>query len=448
MKNLIFLCEKCGADFPKWHGRCPNCKEWDTLSEFKKPKNKKINSILLNNSVPKQINNFSKIGKNQRIKTNINELDRVLGGGFVNGSLILVGGDPGIGKSTLVLQSAYSSEILSLYISAEENEDQLSNRAKRLGVQSKEIFILNENNLEVILNHIENINPKLVIFDSIQTIYTNDSDSIPGSINQVRDCSQKILELCKKNKIIGIVIGHVTKEGVIAGPRILEHMVDTVLYIEGEKRNDFRILRSIKNRFGATNEIGVFEMYSNGLNEVKNPSNIFISERQLSEPGSSIFPSIEGSRPILIEIQALVTNSSFGTPQRNVTGFKLRRLSMLLAVLEKKLGFSLGGSDIFINVVGGLKIDEPAADLAVISSIISIKKNLPIKKDLILLGEVGLAGELRSVNNLEERLKESANLGFTQAIVPKRNSIKNFNKINLIRCDSVKDAFEKIFTKN
>ena len=445
MKNLIFLCEKCGADFPKWHGRCPNCKEWDTLSEFKKPKNKKTKLNYLNGELPKPINDFSSDLKNQRIKTNIGEFDRVLGGGFINGSLILVGGDPGIGKSTLVLQSVNSSKILSLYISAEENEDQLANRAKRLGVKSNEIFILNENNLEIILNHIDKISPKLVVFDSIQTIYTNDSDSIPGSINQVRDCSQKILELCKKNKIIGIIVGHVTKEGVIAGPRILEHMVDTVLYIEGEKRNDFRILRSIKNRFGSTNEIGVFEMNSNGLNEVKNPSNIFISERQFNEPGSSVFPSIEGSRPILVEIQALVTNCSFGNPQRNVTGFKLRRLSMLLAVLEKKLGFSLGASDIFINIVGGLKIEEPAADLAVVSSIISIKKNLPIKKDLILLGEVGLAGELRSINNLEERLKESANLGFAKAIVPKRNSIKNFNKINLIRCDSVKDAFEKIF---
>ena len=445
MKNLIFLCEKCGADFPKWHGRCPNCKEWDTLSEFKKPKNKKTKLNYLNGELPKPINDFSSDLKNQRIKTNIGEFDRVLGGGFINGSLILVGGDPGIGKSTLVLQSVNSSKILSLYISAEENEDQLANRAKRLGVKSNEIFILNENNLEIILNHIDKISPKLVVFDSIQTIYTNDSDSIPGSINQVRDCSQKILELCKKNKIIGIIVGHVTKEGVIAGPRILEHMVDTVLYIEGEKRNDFRILRSIKNRFGSTNEIGVFEMNSNGLNEVTNPSNIFISERQFNEPGSSVFPSIEGSRPILVEIQALVTNCSFGNPQRNVTGFKLRRLSMLLAVLEKKLGFSLGASDIFINIVGGLKIEEPAADLAVVSSIISIKKNLPIKKDLILLGEVGLAGELRSINNLEERLKESANLGFAEAIVPKRNSIKNFNKINLIRCDSVKDAFEKIF---
>jgi len=445
LKNLIFLCEKCGADFPKWHGRCPNCKEWDTLSEFKKPKNKKTKLNYLNGELPKPINDFSSDLKNQRIKTNIGEFDRVLGGGFINGSLILVGGDPGIGKSTLVLQSVNSSKILSLYISAEENEDQLANRAKRLGVKSNEIFILNENNLEIILNHIDKISPKLVVFDSIQTIYTNDSDSIPGSINQVRDCSQKILELCKKNKIIGIIVGHVTKEGVIAGPRILEHMVDTVLYIEGEKRNDFRILRSIKNRFGSTNEIGVFEMNSNGLNEVKNPSNIFISERQFNEPGSSVFPSIEGSRPILVEIQALVTNCSFGNPQRNVTGFKLRRLSMLLAVLEKKLGFSLGASDIFINIVGGLKIEEPAADLAVVSSIISIKKNLPIKKDLILLGEVGLAGELRSINNLEERLKESANLGFAKAIVPKRNSIKNFNKINLIRCDSVKDAFEKIF---
>lgn len=439
------MCEKCGADFPKWHGRCPNCKEWDTLSEFKKPKNKKTKLNYLNGELPKPINDFSSDLKNQRIKTNIGEFDRVLGGGFINGSLILVGGDPGIGKSTLVLQSVNSSKILSLYISAEENEDQLANRAKRLGVKSNEIFILNENNLEIILNHIDKISPKLVVFDSIQTIYTNDSDSIPGSINQVRDCSQKILELCKKNKIIGIIVGHVTKEGVIAGPRILEHMVDTVLYIEGEKRNDFRILRSIKNRFGSTNEIGVFEMNSNGLNEVKNPSNIFISERQFNEPGSSVFPSIEGSRPILVEIQALVTNCSFGNPQRNVTGFKLRRLSMLLAVLEKKLGFSLGASDIFINIVGGLKIEEPAADLAVVSSIISIKKNLPIKKDLILLGEVGLAGELRSINNLEERLKESANLGFAKAIVPKRNSIKNFNKINLIRCDSVKDAFEKIF---
>ena len=439
------MCEKCGADFPKWHGRCPNCKEWDTLSEFKKPKNKKTKLNYLNGELPKPINDFSSDLKNQRIKTNIGEFDRVLGGGFINGSLILVGGDPGIGKSTLVLQSVNSSKILSLYISAEENEDQLANRAKRLGVKSKEIFILNENNLEIILNHIDKISPKLVVFDSIQTIYTNDSDSIPGSINQVRDCSQKILELCKKNKIIGIIVGHVTKEGVIAGPRILEHMVDTVLYIEGEKRNDFRILRSIKNRFGSTNEIGVFEMNSNGLNEVKNPSNIFISERQFNEPGSSVFPSIEGSRPILVEIQALVTNCSFGNPQRNVTGFKLRRLSMLLAVLEKKLGFSLGASDIFINIVGGLKIEEPAADLAVVSSIISIKKNLPIKKDLILLGEVGLAGELRSINNLEERLKESANLGFAKAIVPKRNSIKNFSKINLIRCDSVKDAFEKIF---
>ena len=446
-KKPIFLCVKCGLDFPKWHGRCPNCKEWDSLSEFKKSK-KKLNSNYntFNNKEPISISEFSPSISNKRIKSNIIEFDRVLGGGFIKGSLILVGGNPGIGKSTIVLQAINLSHIPSLYISAEENEDQIANRAERMGIRSKNLFILNENNLDITLNQIEKIKPQIVVFDSIQTIYTDDSDSIPGSINQVRDCSQKILELCKKTNLIGIIVGHVTKEGIIAGPRILEHMVDTVLYLEGDNRHDYRILRSIKNRFGSTNEIGVFEMNNNGMNEVINPSKMFISEREHNEPGSSIFPSIEGTRTILIEIQALVTNSSFGIPQRNVTGFRMQRLSMLLAVLEKKIGFSLGSSDIFVNIVGGLKIDEPAADLAVIASIASIKKNLPIKKDIVLMGEVGLAGELRSINQLENRLKEAVKLGFKNAIIPKRNhSIEKINKIKLLKCDSVNDVLKQIF---
>ena len=336
----------------------------------------------------------------------------------------------------------------SLYISAEESEDQIAMRAKRLQISSNEMQLSGENQVEDILEQIILLKPEVVIIDSIQTVYSDSIDSLPGSVSQIRDSGQQLLQICKERGVTIVLIGHVTKEGIIAGPRMLEHMVDTVLYLEGDDRYDHRILRSVKNRFGATNEVGIFQMQSLGLIEVTNPSELFLEERSVNVAGSSIFPSLEGTRPILVEVQALVSNASFGTPQRNVNGFDLRRLSMLLAVLEKRLKLPMGTRDTFVNLVGGLRIDDPAADLAVIGAIASSALDKPIPQDMILIGEVGLAGEVRSVSQLEKRLIESQTLGFKSAIVPKHGFKKvsqTPNKMKYYQVDSVKQVFGIIF---
>ncbi|NHZ86243.1 MAG: DNA repair protein RadA, partial [Planctomycetia bacterium] len=369
-------------------------------------------------------------------------------GGMLPGSLILLGGNPGIGKSTLALQMLGKVKNPSLYISAEESEDQIAMRAKRLGISSNEMQLSGENHIEDILEQIILLKPEVVIIDSIQTVYSDSVDSLPGSVSQIRESGQQLLQICKERGVTIILIGHVTKEGIIAGPRMLEHMVDTVLYLEGDDRYDHRILRSVKNRFGATNEVGIFQMQSEGLIEVENPSELFLAERSINVAGSAIFPSLEGTRPILVEVQALVSNASFGTPQRNVNGFDLRRLSMLLAVLEKRLKLPMGTRDTFINLIGGLRIDDPAADLAVIGAIASSALDKPIPQDMILIGEVGLAGEVRSVSQLEKRLIESQTLGFKSAVVPKfgfKKASQTPENMKYYQVDSVKKVFDIIF---
>lgn len=445
--SAVFLCSNCGTDYPKWYGQCPSCKEWGTLSEYKVKKSRSSGTKL---SIPEPSNlkDVIKSPQNKRTRSNIKEVDRVLGGGLLPGSLILLGGNPGIGKSTLALQIVGKIKKQSLYISAEESDSQIAMRAKRLKISSEDLTLSGENQIEGIIQQIEQHSPNIIIIDSIQTVYSDSIDSLAGSVGQIRESGQQLLQICKEKGVTIILIGHVTKEGIIAGPRMLEHMVDTVLYLEGDDRYNHRILRSVKNRFGATNEVGIFHMQSNGLVEIENPSELFLKERSINVAGSAIFPSLEGTRPILVEVQALVSNASFGTPQRNVNGFDLRRLSMLIAVLEKRMRIPMGTRDTFVNLVGGLKIDDPAADLAVIGAVASSASDKPISNNFVLIGEVGLAGEVRSVNQLEKRLIESESLGFSNAIIPKyginTSEIKS-SKLKLHKIDSVQQAFDILF---
>ncbi len=443
----VYLCSNCGTDYPKWLGQCPNCNEWGTLSEYNVPKSKRGTK----NRIPSESTPLKDIlnkGQTKRIPTHIAEVDRVLGGGILPGSLILLGGNPGIGKSTLALQMLGKIDKPSLYISAEESEDQIAMRAKRLQISSNDMQLSGENHIDNILELIILLKPEVVIIDSIQTVYSDSIDSLPGSVSQIRESGQQLLQICKERGVTIVLIGHVTKEGIIAGPRMLEHMVDTVLYLEGDDRYDHRILRSVKNRFGATNEVGIFQMQSLGLIEIENPSELFLAERSVNVAGSAIFPSLEGTRPILVEVQALVSNASFGTPQRNVNGFDLRRLSMLLAVLEKRLKLPMGTRDTFVNLVGGLRIDDPAADLAVIGAVASSALDKPIPQNMILIGEVGLAGEVRSVSQLDKRLIESQTLGFKSAIVPKfgfKKTNQAPQNMKYHQVDSVRKVFDIIF---
>ena len=445
-KNKInFLCSACGDDFPKWNGQCPSCKEWGTLSEFKVLSKKK--NFIKEFRDYKPLNDILETKPGDRLTTGIIEADRVLGGGLLPGSLLLLGGSPGVGKSTLALHICSGINNPVLYVSAEESEEQVAIRAKRINVESNNLHLSSENDLNGILTHIDKIAPSLVIIDSIQTILNSDLDSLPGSPSQIRDCGQKFLEISKQNNVIIIIVGHVTKEGTIAGPKMLEHMVDTVLYLEGDDRYEHRILRSAKNRFGATNEVGIFHMNEDGLNEVSNPSEMFLSERSKNIPGTCIYPSLEGTRPILIEVQALVSTSNFGTPQRNVNGFDFRRLAMLLAVLEKRMELIMGVKDVFINLVGGLKVDDPAADLSILCAIASSFMDKPINENIVFIGEIGLAGEIRSISRLGHRLAEVEALGFSGAIVPAASMNDKVKKSNLkiYPVTSVKQTFDILF---
>ena len=445
-KNKVnFLCSACGDDFPKWNGQCPSCKEWGTLSEFKVLGKKKNTKTEYRDYRP--LNDILEAEPGKRLTTGIIEADRVLGGGLLPGSLLLLGGNPGVGKSTLALHICSDINKPVLYVSAEESEEQIAIRAKRINVESKNLHLSSENDLNGILTHIDRISPALVIIDSIQTILNSDLDSLPGSPSQIRDCGQKFLEVSKQKNVIIIIIGHVTKEGTIAGPKMLEHMVDTVLYLEGDDRYEHRILRSAKNRFGATNEVGIFHMNEGGLNEVTNPSEMFLSERSKNIPGTCIYPSLEGTRPILIEVQALVSTANFGTPQRNVNGFDFRRLAMLLAVLEKRMELVMGMKDVFINLVGGLKVDDPAADLSILCAIASSFMDKPIDENIVFMGEIGLAGEVRSISRLGHRLSEVIALGFSGAVVPEasmNNKIKK-SKLKIYPVTSVRQAFDILF---
>ena len=440
----VYLCSACGDDFPKWNGQCPSCNEWGTLSEFATSKNKVKRDIKDSYALSDILDSTP----SERMSTSLDEVNRVLGGGMLPGSLILLGGSPGVGKSTLSLHICSGLNQKSLYFSAEESEEQVAIRARRLRVKTENLFLSGESDLNGIITHMDRIAPKFVIIDSIQTIFNSDLDSLPGSPSQIKDCGQKFLEVAKNKNITILIVGHVTKEGTIAGPKMLEHLVDTVLYLEGDDRYDHRILRSNKNRFGATHEVGIFQMDESGLKQIDKPSEIFLEERSIDVSGTCIYPSLEGTRPILIEIQALVTNANYNTPQRNVTGFNYKRLGMLTAVLEKRIGLSMGTKDIFVNLVGGLKIDDPAADLSIISAIASSTMDKCIEKNIILCGEVGLTGEVRSISNLERRLAEASSLGFKKAIVPsfsvKAKKLKNKN-IDIHPVKNVKQVFRILF---
>lgn len=443
--KTAYLCSACGDDFPKWNGQCPSCKEWGTLSEFKISAKKNGRDHK-----PRETKSFKEVltaDSSERIPTGLIEADRVLGGGLLSGSLILLGGSPGVGKSTLALHICSGINRKALYISAEESEEQVALRARRLDIKPDQLFMSGENELDGIISHIDRIQPDLVIVDSIQTVMNPGLDSLPGSPSQIRDCGQRLLEVSKQKNVTILIVGHVTKDGIIAGPKMLEHMVDTVLYMEGDDRYDHRILRAAKNRFGATHEIGIFKMAENGLIEVANPSELFLAERSVEISGTSIYPSLEGTRPILVEVQALVSNANYGTPQRNVNGFDAKRLGMLIAVLEKRMGLAMGTKDVFVNLVGGLRVDDPAADLAILCSIASSTMDKPIAENIVLLGEVGLAGEVRSINRLEHRLKEAATLGFKKAVVPiaSLNDKAKKVKIELHPVKFVKDAFRVLF---
>ncbi|OGP77142.1 MAG: DNA repair protein RadA [Deltaproteobacteria bacterium RBG_16_49_23] len=447
-----FVCQSCGYQAPKWLGRCPGCQNWNTFVEERIVDEKVSERDLLGFeavTVPTAITEI--VGEEKgRFQTGIGEFDRVLGGGIVFGSVILVGGDPGIGKSTLLLQMMCclaSTRKKVLYVSGEESLQQTKMRADRLGVSSDHLFVVSETSLEKILQDIQTLRPSTVVIDSIQTIYSSDLPSTPGSISQVREAASKLLYLAKHLSIPIFLVGHVTKEGFIAGPKVLEHMVDTVLYIEGEANHAFRILRAVKNRFGSTNEIGVFEMKDSGLVEVLSPSEFFLSERTQTASGSAVMPSIEGSRPILIELQALVVPTNLGVPRRMAQGVDGQRVSLLVAVMEKRLGVHLFNHDIFLNIAGGIKVEEPGADLGMIAAISSSFRDKVIDPEMVVFGEVGLGGEVRGVSQPEVRVKEAARLGFKRVLLPKPNQekIKGVKGIELIGVRTVGEAIEKLF---
>ncbi len=430
MKNkTVFVCNECGYESVKWLGRCSACGAWNSMFE-EKVKSQKTSSApfsMSNDKIATAVQ-FNKLELNSeaRFSCGIGELDGVLGGGIVEGSLILVGGDPGIGKSTLLLQMCNSlpKDIKILYVSGEESGNQIKMRGQRLKTQNENLYLLSDTNMENIIAQIEKVQPKILIIDSVQTMYSPDISSVPGSVSQVREAAVSFMRIAKEMNVSVFLVGHVTKDGAIAGPKILEHIVDCVLYFEGEQHHCHRILRCVKNRFGSTNEIGVFEMHDSGLAEVKNPSMLFLEGRPENEPGSCVVCTIEGSRPMLAEFQALVADSSFNNPKRMATGTDHNRVSLLMAVLEKRVGLNLAGKDAYVNVIGGIRIDEPAADLAIVLSIASAFRDKPIGKDYVAMGEVGLTGELRGVNQMEKRLAEAEKLGFTHAIIPKANEVK------------------------
>ena len=421
-EKSVFFCQECGYESAKWLGKCPGCGQWNTFVEELVTKQSGDAARLMPSSEPMTLQEIY-YDDVLRIDTGIHELNRVLGGGMVPGALMLLAGDPGIGKSTLTMQltgSIHMQEKI-LYVSGEESRQQLKMRAQRLGIGTEQLYILTENNLSVIEKHIDKIKPGLLILDSIQTVYLPEITSAPGSVSQLRECTGKLLQWAKGLGLSVIVVGHVTKDGAVAGPRVLEHMVDTVLFFEGEQHNHFRILRALKNRFGSTNEIGVFEMQEQGLREVHNPSEVFLSERPQDTVGSVVVPCMEGTRPVLVELQALVASSPYGQPRRMTNGADYNRTAMLLAVLEKKMRLPIGNHDIFLNVVGGLKVDEPAIDLGIIAALVSSMQNRPILKDAVVLGEVGLTGEVRTINFLDKRLIEAEKMGFRVAVVPAGN---------------------------
>ncbi|HWP60190.1 MAG TPA: DNA repair protein RadA [Candidatus Acidoferrales bacterium] len=448
--KIVYVCQSCGYRSPRWLGRCPECEQWNSLVEERTSAERHGRAELGGDRHhPKRLADISS-EEQGRVLCGIGEFDRVLGGGLVPGSVTLIGGDPGIGKSTLLLQAfaAFGQKGLTcLYVSGEESERQVKMRAERLGIAADNLLILSETALEAILEHIKKTKPHLLVVDSVQTIYSTSLPSAPGSVGQVRECSGMIITTAKRANLSAFLIGHVTKDGAIAGPRTLEHMVDTVLYFEGDRGHNFRILRAVKNRFGSTNEIGVFEMKDSGLREVCNPSELFLSERPAASPGSAVVCSMEGTRPILVELQALVSRSFLAVPRRTTIGVDHNRVALLVAVLEKKNGIKLFDKDIFVNVAGGVQIEEPAVDLGIIAAVASSYEEKPLDPKTVFFGEVGLAGEIRGVAQAEARVKEAGKLGFTRCVLPQSN-LRQLDRAGLpgvCGVSSVRELWQALF---
>ncbi len=448
--KTAFFCQKCGASYSKWQGQCYTCKEWNTIVEeviqkedkvaWKESENK--NSKTAKPLLIKEIDTTQEI----RLNTTDGELNRVLGGGLVPGSLTLLGGEPGIGKSTLLLQISLKLPFKTLYVSGEESQKQIKMRAERILPNSENCYILTETKTQNIFRQIAEMQPEIVIIDSIQTLHTDYIESSAGSISQIRECTAELIKFAKETNTPVILIGHITKDGTIAGPKILEHMVDTVLQFEGDRNHVYRILRSLKNRFGSTAELGIYEMLGSGLREVENPSEILISHKDEELSGTAIACTLEGMRPLMIEIQALVSSAVYGTPQRSTTGYNAKRLNMILAVLEKRAGFRLGTKDVFLNVTGGISVDDTAIDLAVVASILSSNEDIAIEEGFCFAGEVGLSGEIRPVNRIDQRIQEAEKLGFTTILVSKHNKISLKNtKIKVVLVSKIEDVVSELF---
>jgi len=446
-----WFCQNCGMESAKWVGKCPSCGEWNTFVEEIVVKSKNVNVVGSNGDSKNKPLKISEISSSEekRYNTQNMELNRVLGGGLVPGSLILIGGEPGIGKSTLALQIAlHLKSYITLYVSGEESAQQIKLRGNRINADNENCLIVSETSMENIFSHIKNTNPNIVVIDSIQTLATERIEAGPGSVSQIRECTSQLLQYAKQSAVPVLLIGHITKDGSLAGPKILEHMVDTVLQFEGDQNHMYRILRATKNRFGSTSEMGIYEMQHTGLREVSNPSELLLSQEDESLSGTAISASIEGMRPFLIEIQALVSSAAYGTPQRSSTGFDLRRLNMLLAVLEKRAGFRLSTKDVFLNIAGGIKVNDPAIDLSVIIAVLSSSTDISIPKEVCFAGEIGLSGEIRPVNRIDQRISEAEKLGFKQIFIPKHNlkglDISKF-KIKVHLVSKVGQVFQTLF---
>jgi DNA repair protein RadA/Sms len=445
-----FFCQNCGAQFAKWQGQCGSCKQWNTIAEEIIQKEEKT-SWKPSTTESKRVSKPLKIkeidsAQEVRMDSTDGEFNRVLGGGIVPGSLILLGGEPGIGKSTLLLQISLKLPYKTLYVSGEESQKQIKMRADRINPNSENCLVLTETKTQNIFRHILEVEPDIVIIDSIQTLHTDYIDSTPGSISQIRETTAELIKFAKETNVPVILIGHITKDGNIAGPKILEHMVDTVLQFEGDRNHVYRILRSLKNRFGSTAELGIYEMQGSGLREVSNPFEILISHREEELSGTAIASTLEGMRPLMIEIQALVSTAVYGTPQRSTTGYNAKRLNMILAVLEKRAGFRLGTKDVFLNVTGGISVDDPAIDLAVVAAILSSNEDITIGKEFCFAGEVGLSGEIRPVNRVEQRIQEAEKLGFTTIFVSKYNKLSTkYSGIKVVLVSKIEEVVEQLF---
>ena len=448
-QKSAFFCQECGFEAPKWLGKCPSCSSWNTFVEeiVSNTKSALPFSVDSRNSKPTPISDIQHLEEN-RIPLRDTELNRVLGGGLVKGALVLIGGEPGIGKSTLMLQMAIEEPLTILYVSGEESEQQIRMRAERIGIKNQACQLLTETNLINIINHAKALMPQMLIIDSIQTLYFSAIDSSPGSVSQVRECTAQLLRFAKETNVPVFLIGHITKDGSIAGPKVLEHMVDAVLQFEGDRNHVYRLLRTVKNRFGSTNELGIYEMQGTGLRVVDNPSEILITNTDSNLSGVAIATTIEGMRPLQVEVQALVSSAAYGTPQRSSTGFDAKRLNMLLAVMEKRCGFKLAAKDVFLNIAGGIKVDDPAVDLAVTMAVLSSNADLPIPQGITFAAEVGLSGEVRPVNRAEVRIHEAQKLGYKTIYLSKYNKgiiISDF-KIKVVLCEKIEEVVRKVFS--